>query len=144
MWISPPIPTTLQQNLDSAVHIITKIINLSLKHGEVPNVLKEALVKVQMIWWLQISFGCNSNPMLLVLDNSDSPSIVEQLSQGPSLVYNTFISDRFLALDLSYALFLASCSMDSPMFLIVPWPYVPLSLALPFVTASRIRITLFI
>ena len=35
---------------------------------------------------------CN-NPMLLVLDNSDSPSIVEQLSQGPSLVYNTFISD---------------------------------------------------
>ena len=32
------------------------------------------------------------------LDNSDSPSIVEQLSQGPSFVYNTFISDSFLAL----------------------------------------------
>ena len=27
------------------------------------------------------------------MDNSDSPSIVEQLSQGPSLVYNTFIND---------------------------------------------------
>ena len=44
------------------------------------------------------------NPMLLVLDNSDPPSIVEQLSQGPSLVYNTFINDSFLALDLSYVL----------------------------------------
>ena len=41
---------------------------------------------------------------VLVIDNSDSPSIVEQLSQGPSLVYNTFISDGFLALDSSYAL----------------------------------------
>ena len=38
------------------------------------------------------------NPMLLLLDNSDSPSIVEQLSQGPSFSYNTFISDSFLAL----------------------------------------------
>ena len=26
------------------------------------------------------------NPMFLVMDNSDPPSIVEQLSQGPSLV----------------------------------------------------------
>ena len=25
------------------------------------------------------------NPMLLFMDNSDSPSVVEQLSQGPSL-----------------------------------------------------------
>ena len=41
-------------------------------------------------------FGCDNNPndlMLLLLDNSDSPSIVEQLSQGPDLVYNTFIDD---------------------------------------------------
>ena len=38
------------------------------------------------------------NPMLLLLDNSDSPSIVEQLSQGPSFSYNTFISDSSLAL----------------------------------------------
>ena len=38
------------------------------------------------------------NPMLLLLDNSDSPSIVEQLSQGPNFSYNTFISDSFLAL----------------------------------------------
>ena len=36
--------------------------------------------------------------MLLFMDNSDSPSIVEQLSQGPSFSYNTFISDSFLAL----------------------------------------------
>ena len=42
--------------------------------------------------------------MLLVLDNSDSSSTVEQLSGGPSLVYNTFISDSFLALDFSYTL----------------------------------------
>ena len=38
------------------------------------------------------------------MDNSDSASIVEQLSQGPSLAYNTFIDDSFLALDLTYAL----------------------------------------
>ena len=49
-------------------------------------------------------FICYNNPMLLVLENSDSPLIVEQLSQGPSFMYNTFISDMFLALDLSYAL----------------------------------------
>ena len=29
---------------------------------------------------------------------------------------------------MPYALFLASCSMGSPIFLIVPWPYVPLYL----------------
>ena len=34
-----------------------------------------------------------NDPMLLLLDNSDSLSIVEQLSQGPDLVYNTFIDD---------------------------------------------------
>ena len=33
-----------------------------------------------------------------VMDNSNSPSIVEQLSQGPSFSYNTFISAHFLAL----------------------------------------------
>ena len=41
-------------------------------------------------------FGYDNNPndpMLLLLDNSDSPSIVEQLLQGPDLVYNTFIDD---------------------------------------------------
>ena len=42
------------------------------------------------------------------MDNSDSPSLVEQLSQGPSLVYKTFIDDSFLAPDLSYALCLVS------------------------------------
>ena len=33
------------------------------------------------------------DPMLLLIDNSDSPSVVEQLLQGPGLVYNTFIDD---------------------------------------------------
>ena len=33
------------------------------------------------------------DPMFLLMDNLDSPSIVEQLSQGPSLVYNTFIDN---------------------------------------------------
>ena len=49
---------------------------------------------------------CYNNPihMLLFTDNSDSPSIVEQLSQGTSLVYNTFNGDSLPALDLSYAL----------------------------------------
>ena len=41
---------------------------------------------------------CYNNPMLLFMDNSDSPSIVEQLSQGSSISDNTFISDSFLAL----------------------------------------------
>ena len=43
-----------------------------------------------------LPFGYDNNPndlMLLLLDNSDSPSIVEQLPQVPGLVYNTFIDD---------------------------------------------------
>ena len=44
-------------------------------------------VKVQYGWF---SFCYNNNPILLIMDNSDSPSIVEQLSQGPGFVYNTF------------------------------------------------------
>ena len=39
------IPTTLLWNLDSAVPITAKIINLSLKDGEMPNVFKEALLR---------------------------------------------------------------------------------------------------
>ena len=31
-----------------------------------------------------------NDPMLLFLDNSDSPSIVEQQSQGPGSACNTF------------------------------------------------------
>ena len=45
---------------------------------------------------LLLGYDNDSNPedpMLLLMDNSDSPSIVEQLSQGPGLVYNTFIDD---------------------------------------------------
>ena len=56
------------------------------------------------------------------MDNSGSPSVVEQLSQGHSFSYNTFISDCFLTLltyPMPYALFLASCSMGSPMFLLL-------------------------
>ena len=43
-------------------------------------------------------------PMFLLWTTQISPSIVEQLSQGPSLVYNTFINDSFPVPDLSYAL----------------------------------------
>ena len=50
---------------------------------------KTASVKVQN----DIIVCYNNNPMLLLMDNSDSPSIVEQLSQGPGLVYNTFIDN---------------------------------------------------
>ena len=60
--------------------------------------------------------------MLLFMDNSDSPSVVEQLSQGPSLSYNTFFDDSswLLTYPMPYALFLASCSMASLIFQIVP------------------------
>ena len=54
---------------------------------------------------------------------------MEQLSKGPSFMYNTIISDSFLALftyPMPYALFLASYSMGSAMFLLVSWPYIPL------------------
>ena len=52
-------------------------------------------VKVQdvLLIYVYILFLCSC-----FMDNSDSPSIVEQLSQGPSFSYNTFISDSFLAL----------------------------------------------
>ena len=40
-----PIPTSLLWNLDSAVPIIAKIINLSLKYSEMPDVLKEDLLR---------------------------------------------------------------------------------------------------
>ena len=52
-------------------------------------------VRVQDIFFgcLYISYSCAP-----VMNNSGSPSIVEQLSQGPSFSYNTFICDSFLAL----------------------------------------------
>ena len=50
-------------------------------------------VRVQDILFVYISYS-----YALFMDNSDSPSIVEQLSQGLSFSYNTFISDSFLAL----------------------------------------------
>ena len=34
-----------------------------------------------------------NDPMLLLLDNSDSPSIVESNHKGPGSAYNTFIDD---------------------------------------------------
>ena len=43
------------------------------------------------VWVVLFCYNNNpNNPMFLLIDNSDSPSIVEQLSQGPGLVYNTF------------------------------------------------------
>ena len=86
-------------------------------------------------------FGYDNNPndpMLLLIDNSDSPSIVEQLSQGPGLVYDTFIDDgsQLLIYPMPYALFLASCSMGSPTFLIIPLTLCsPLSLCVSTCTA---------
>ena len=69
-------------------------------------------MKVQMITlcvhWMSSAYVGISQSYVPVTDNSGSPSIVEQLSQGPSLVYNTFIDGSFLALDLSYALCLVS------------------------------------
>ena len=71
------------------------------------------------------------------MNNSGSSSIVEQLSQGPSFSYNTFICDSFLALTypMPYALFLASCSMGSAMFLLLfldlVFPYYFQSLRIP-------------
>ena len=49
--------------------------------------------------------------MLLVLDNSDSPSIVEQLPQGPSLVYNTVTCKRFSGSRASTAKYLSTLAV---------------------------------
>ena len=61
-------------------------------------------------------------PVFLLIDNSDSPSIVEQLPQGcqfliviPLLV----IVPSSLTYPMPYAWFLASCSMGSHMFLLL-------------------------
>ena len=53
------------------------------------------------------------------VDNSDSPSIVEQLSQGLSLVviHLLVIVTSSLTYPMPYALFLASCSMGGHMLL---------------------------
>ena len=56
------------------------------------------IVKVQIRLYASSKMHVYPNPTFLLLDNSESPSIVEQLSQGPSFSYNTFISDSFLAL----------------------------------------------
>ena len=37
--------------------------------------------------------GCTNNTMFLLMDNSDSPSIMEQLQQGRHSDGYTFISD---------------------------------------------------
>ena len=50
------------------------------------------IVKVQ-IWLVLFYYNNPNNPMLLLMDISDSPSIVEQLSQGPGLVIIPFIDD---------------------------------------------------
>ena len=53
----------------------------------------QAIVKVQNMFCLLIYIY--PIPMLLFMHNSDSPSTVEQLSQGPSFSYNNFFSDSF-------------------------------------------------
>ena len=57
-----------------------------------------------------------------VMGNSDSLSIIEQLSQGPSLVTIPLLMmvSYLMTSPMPYALFLDSCSMGSPIFLIVP------------------------
>ena len=59
------------------------------------------------------------NPMILLVDNSDSPSQVEQLQQGPSLIVMPLlvIVPSSLIYPMPYAWFLAFCSMGSHMFL---------------------------
>ena len=79
------------------------------------------------------------NPMLLLLDNSDSPSIVEQLSQGPSFIYSTFISDSFLALWL--ILCLMPCSWLPAAWVVLCSCFVlDLIFSLRLLSASRIQI----
>ena len=51
-----------------------------------------------------------ANPMFPLVDNSDSPSVVEQLQQGHGSDCYTFISNHSWLYDVSYACQLASCS----------------------------------
>ena len=46
--------------------------------------------------------------MFLLVDNSDSPSVVEQLQHGCGSNYYIFISDRSWLYDMSYALCLSA------------------------------------
>ena len=66
-----------------------------LHHGTSVKVQDITCVKLENIVCLFIYISYFYAP---VMDNSDSPSIVEQLSHGPSFSYNTFICDSFLAL----------------------------------------------
>ena len=77
----PPILSSLTDKyLKLYIYIIVKVQNKD-----------DALVQIKDA---SPCYDNNPNdPMLLLLDKSDSPSIVEQLSQGPDLVYNTFIDD---------------------------------------------------
>ena len=52
--------------------------------------------------------GACANPMFLLVDNSDSPSVVEQLQQGHGSDCYTFIRDHFWLYDVSYALCLSA------------------------------------
>ena len=49
-----------------------------------------------------------ANPMFLLVDNSDSPSAVEQLQQGHGSDCYTFISDHSWLYDVSYTLCLSA------------------------------------
>ena len=52
--------------------------------------------------------GYCTDPMFLFVDNSDSPSIMEQLQQGHGSGCYTFISSRSWPYDVSYALCLST------------------------------------
>ena len=52
--------------------------------------------------------GLVTNPMFLLVDNSDSPSVVEQLQQGHGSDCYTFIGDCSYLYDMSYALCLSA------------------------------------
>ena len=67
--------------------------------------------------------GC-THPMFLLVDNSDSPSVVEQLQQGCDSGYFTFISSCSYLYEVPYACQLASCSMGISYYASCPCSYV--------------------
>ena len=58
-------------------------------------------VKVQLLFWYNMNLWY---PLFLLVDDSNSPSVLEQLPQGLSLNCYTFISDCSQFSDVSYAL----------------------------------------
>ena len=79
-----------QGSLFSDHYIVHYTLTTPSKLTELKRISYSVKVQIKM---LLLGYDNDSNPndpMLLLMGNSDSPSIVEQLSQGPGLVYNTF------------------------------------------------------